>query len=197
MKFERIDYPDDPERCEAHDPQYGMCPYKRLPGARNCARHGGVQTLRSQAQKRKRVYYLNKWQSRVEQLATHPRIKDLYDEVGIMRMMLEETLNQCGDSHELMLHSRTVTQCVDKIQKLIETIDRIESRQALPPNILVNLAGEWVKIINLYITDPVVLEELSVKLVGVIENVGGQQAITESRSNETSYVGSDGRDKAE
>jgi len=126
------------------------------------------------------VYLLKKWNKRVGELTSSPQIKNLHEEVGIMRMMLEETLNQCTDSHDLIIHSRTITTCVDKIQKLVETVDKMDSREALAPQTLLQLAGDWVKIINVYITDPVVLEELGGKLIETVEatgalNVGRQQ----------------------
>jgi len=110
------------------------------------------------------VYRLNKWKDRVEEFSGATDIKNLHEEVGILRMMLEETLNQCKDPSDLLRYSARVTSIVDKISNLITSIDRIESREALDPATLMRLATEWIAIITCYVTDPDKLEELSDKL---------------------------------
>jgi hypothetical protein len=115
------------------------------------------------------MYLLGKWQDRVQQLAEHASLKDLSNELGIMRMMLEEILNQCEDAQDLLLHSARITGTVDKIQRLVETLDRIESRNAIAPTELVGLAAKWVQIINVHVNDPALLEKLSDELLDTIE----------------------------
>jgi hypothetical protein len=115
------------------------------------------------------MYYLKKWKERVDALSNSPSIKDLTQELGIMRMMLEEILNDCNDVQDLLRHSARVTSTVDKIQKLVETLDKIESKSALQPAQLAHLANQWVQIINIHVKDPMVLEQLSDDLLKTIE----------------------------
>lgn len=123
------------------------------------------------------MYYLAKWQERVNQFTEHDQYKELTNELGIMRMMLEQILNQCEDSQDLLRHSARVTSAVDKIQKLVETIDKMDSRRALSPENLASLAQRWVQIINVYIQDPEVLDRLSQDLIGTLDH---EQLLPES-----------------
>lgn len=167
-KLERAEGLYDPDKCEASG-SLGSCPYKKMPGSLYCKRHGGNLPTQSATRERERMYLLNKWQDRVDNLSNHPRLRDLTNELGIMRMMLEETLNQCNDAQDLIRHSARVTSIVDKIQRLVETLDKIEARNALQPAQLANLANQWVQIINIHVKDPMVLEKLSDDLLKTIE----------------------------
>ena len=166
-KFDIVDE-FDPNRCQSTG-KSGQCNFKALPGTSYCARHKGDQALQLLAGDRKRTYYLHKWQDRVNALTDDPNIKDLTAEIGIMRMMLEEVLNQCNDAQDLIRYQTRITIAIDKIQKLVETIDRIEARSALQPAQLAKLADKWVQVINIHVKDPEVLEQLSNQLLGVIE----------------------------
>lgn len=115
------------------------------------------------------MYHLKRWKRRVEEFSGHTEIKDLHEEVGIVRMMLEETLNKCDDSDDLLQHAGRITAMVDKVQTLVATIDKMDARAALAPDVLARLAAEWVKIICLYVTDERQLEELSGKLSSSLE----------------------------
>lgn len=115
------------------------------------------------------MYQLNKWKKRVDEFSGHAEIKQLHEEVGIMRMMLEETLNKCGDANDLMRYSARVTTIVDKISSLVATIDRMDARKALDPSMLMALATEWIAIITGYVRDPEQLEELSNKLTHTLD----------------------------
>ncbi len=115
------------------------------------------------------MYHLQQWKKRVDQFSGHADIKNLNEEVGIIRMMLEETLNKCEDSDGLLQHAGRITAMIDKVQTLIATKDKMESRAALAPELLSRLAAEWVQIICIYVTDEKQLEELSGRLTHSLE----------------------------
>jgi hypothetical protein len=167
-KLIRITDEFDLDRCQGTGTE-GQCPYKAVEGGTLCLRHGGSKQIEAQTNKRLRVYHLEKWKERVGEFAGHTEIKSLHEEVGIMRMMLEETLNQCEDSADLLRYASKVTSMVDKISALVTSIDRMDSRQALDPNTLMRLASEWIAIITCYVTDPVKLEELSGRLTNTLD----------------------------
>lgn len=164
----RVDDEFDPDRCQATG-RNSQCPYKAMSGVEYCARHGGKAQLKREADERYRMYHLERWKKRVDELAGTPEIKDLHEEVGIVRMILEEIVNQCQDAQDLLRHSSKIIQAVDKIEKLITTLDRIDSRQNLEPAVLAQLAAQWVQIITVHVTDPHVLEKLSQELTETLD----------------------------
>ena len=159
---------EDDEKCEASTPAM-PCRHAAVEGTNYCPRHGGTMIRRRQAAKRLEMYHLKRWKKRVDDFSGHTEIKDLHEEVGIVRMMLEETLNKCEDTDHLLQQSGRITAMVDKVQTLVATIDKMDARAALAPDVLSRLAAEWVQIICVYVTDENQLEELSGRLASSLE----------------------------
>ena len=155
--------------CEASCPSV-ICTHAAVDGTNFCPRHGGTRIRRRLASERLRMYHLKQWKKRVEEFSGHAEVKDLHEEIGIVRMMLEETLNGCTDADSLLQHTGRITSMIDKVQTLVATVDKMESRAALSPEILSKLAAEWVQIICVYVTDERQLEELSGRLTASLEH---------------------------
>ena len=170
------------KQCEASTPAM-VCRHAAVDGTDYCPRHGGTMIRRRQAEKRLEMYHLKRWKKRVEEFAGHTEIKDLHEEIGIVRMMLEETLNKCDDPDDLLQNSGRITAMVDKVQALIATVDKMDARAALAPDVLTRLAAEWVQIICVYITDENQLEELSGRLASSLEHQTELARLTGPESN--------------
>ena len=130
-------------------------------------RHGANKALEAAAEESKRNYRLTKWKARVGQFADNDQIKSLREEIGIMRLLLEETLNKCEDSVDLMLYSHKMSEFVMKIEKLVVSCDKLENRMGLMLNksTIINLAQQYVTIINEHVKDPEIIEQISMKMV--------------------------------
>ena len=160
------------ERCEA-TVKTGQCPHLKQNGTNHCVFHGansGVEKVNGEAV---RNYRLARWQRRVGELADSSGIKSLREEVGILRMILEETLNQCNDSMDLLLYSQKMADLVIKIEKLVTSCDRLENRMGLllDKASVLQLAQTYVQIINNYVSDPEVIEQISLEMQKATEQV--------------------------
>ena len=160
-KFERVD-PYDKERCQ-HNTKMGQCPYRAVPGCTTCHMHGGIKEQILIANKEKRLYRVSKWQSRISEFADSDQVKTLREEVGILRVVLEETLNKCNDSTELLIYSSRITDTVLKIEKLVASCHRLEASTGnlLDKTQALQLASVIVEIIARYIDDPVIIDSIS------------------------------------
>jgi len=167
-KFERITDEFDERRCHHSNPRH-QCIFVSVENTGYCPRHGGTMIQERQAKERMRMYYLKKWEQRVGEFSRAPEIKDLHEEIGIMRMMLEEVLNSCEGTDELILSAGKITAMVSNIKDLVSAVDKMDSRAALEPARLASLAQEWIKIICVYVTDEQSLKELSHKLTTSLE----------------------------
>src|SRR4051812_44358846 len=94
-KFERCEE-TDPNRCQGliqKGTNGGQCYYKAVPGSQFCLMHGGGK----QADENKRAglknYRLQQYGERVGDFANNPEIKNIREEIGILRMTLETLLN--------------------------------------------------------------------------------------------------------
>lgn len=159
---------ENDRKCQASSPAM-PCRHVAVDGTDYCPRHGGTRIRRRQADQRLKMYHLQQWKKRVDEFSGQPDIKNLHEEIGIIRMMLEETLNQCDDANTLLQHAGRITSMVDKVQTLVATVDKMDARAALAPEILSRLAAEWVQIICIYVTDEKQLEELSGRLTASLE----------------------------
>lgn len=161
------------ERCEGTGKE-GQCPFCKVEGVSTCARHGANKTLINRKEERLRNYKLAKWKNRVGEFADSPGIKSLRDEIGILRMTLETMLESCSDNMELILYSQRISDLVMKIEKLVVSCDKLESRMGmlLDKKTVLYLAQRYVEIINDHVSDTDVIDAISnemVKATAVIE----------------------------
>jgi len=155
------------EKCQGHSKSQGQCPFVKVEGSEYCARHGGGLSARMEKKEAVRNYHLTKWQARVQQLADNESIKSLREEVGILRMILENMLEQCHDAQELLMFSSRAADLVIKIEKLVTSCDRMEGKmgQLLGKDSVLRLAAQYVEIIHEHIDDPDVIDVISTKMI--------------------------------
>lgn len=174
-KFERwdvkLDSPD--ERCISSN-KHNPCPYKKVNGTDYCVRHGANKGLQEKAAAVQRNYRLTRWKERVGELADNNNLKSLREEVGILRMVLEEMLNKCQDTTDLLLYSSRMCDMVMKIDKLVTSTDKLENRMGLllSKDSVLHLASIFVTIINNHVTDPDVIDLISEEMVTATQEIG-------------------------
>lgn len=108
------------EKCIYTDTRGFQCTEDRIPGSAYCAKH----TKR----KRKTKLDLLSWRERVDTIASG-KVKDLSEEVAILRLVLENTIKMCTDGPTLVAHNATIALTVDKIDKLIQSTLKIEKHE--------------------------------------------------------------------
>lgn len=121
--------PDDPNRCQASHSTL-QCPYLADEGSKYCARHGGKSGNKDK-QLALRNYRLTRFRVRVEEKLSSPRVKSLTEEVGILRLTLEQVLENCQDDYELTLYSTKITELVSAIRATLEASIKIEEKSNL------------------------------------------------------------------
>jgi len=122
-------YPDHPNRCQAVSSR-GQCPNLGLlvddTYMANCIAHGGARQRHSTKQESLRNYRLGVWQARVDEKVDAVGIKGLRDEIGILRVILEERLTTCRDSMDLILQSAAISDMVMKIERVVTSCHKLE-----------------------------------------------------------------------
>lgn len=160
------------ERCEA-TVKTGQCPYNKINNTNFCPMHGSNSTSIKANGEVRRNYRLGRWKQRVGELADHDSIKSLREEIGILRMVMEELLNKCEDATDLLMTSHRIADVAMKIEKLVVSCDKLEGRMGmlLSKRSVVQLAGEYVQIINNYVTDPDIIEQISEQMITATEKL--------------------------
>lgn len=184
-EWERVEQ-DDPERCQSVDGQ-GQCPYKAIPPSNHCPRHGANRAVATTKNENIRNYNLGKWRARVNEFADNPKVKSLREEIGIMRMMLEEILLRCNDSADLVLYNGKISDMIVKIQKLVESCHKLEERTGvlLDKQAIIVVCDSIVKIIGEKIEDPDALNDIACRMVDVVAKIGGLNNVLANASTPT------------
>jgi hypothetical protein len=123
------------------------------------------------ASERQSNYRLAKWQARLEKQVASPSIKSLRDEVGILRMIMEETLDKCGTSFDLLVQSQKIGDLVMKITMVVEKCHKLEGSmgQLLDKKTVIQMANTFIQIISEEELPEETLDRIASK---ILENIG-------------------------
>lgn len=176
-KFERCEREDDPDRCQGNNRGHhtgSQCMYKRVPGCTYCIRHGGYVQVEKNKKAELKNYRLTHYQARVGDLSNHPEIKNLREEIGILRMVLESVLNQCENANKLLLFTDKITNLTDKIEKLVRSCQHMEEKNnnLLDRKVVFIIADSIVSLVGQYIEDPDIMIALGEKICASIVAAG-------------------------
>lgn len=157
---------DSPDRCQGLS-AFGQCSLAVVPGSDKCIMHGGA-IVEKQNQ---RNYRLKQWQARTNEFADNPQIKSLREEIGILRILMEETVGKCHTTTDILLYSNKIITLVEKIEKVVVSCHKLEqsSNYLLDKNQLLLFADNVIKLIAHYIKDPDILEAISDRIPEAIE----------------------------
>jgi hypothetical protein len=157
-KYETV--PEDhPYRCQAVTPQ-GQCRQKAhfydSDGKYDkfCKKHAGKSYAGEKAEAM-RNYQFVKYQSRINRFADNDQVKSLREEIGILRMIMEEVVNKCQTDNDILIFAPKITDLTLKIEKLVSSCHRLETSlgQTLDRTAILNLATRMVNIISQHISD--------------------------------------------
>lgn len=167
-KFRKV-APDSPERCQGRY-KHGQCPFAFIPGSKYCIMHGGHVVEKSKDKTNQRSYRLDKWRSRVSEFADDERVKGLREEIGILRVVLEETMNSCKDTTDLLIYSAKIADLVTRIEKIVSSCHRLEASTGmlLDKSAALHLASVIVEIIGRFVTDENAVDSISNEIVTAI-----------------------------
>jgi len=151
--------PDDPNRCQTVTIK-GQCIWKGLKlsngsYAPNCEAHGGNKTQQSIDTQAIKNYQLGKWQARIDQKKAAPELKNLRDEIAILRMVLEEKLLSCNSATDLMLLGGSIADLILKIEKVVTSCHKLEQHMGMvvDKQAILNFAGKVIQIVTLTLED--------------------------------------------
>jgi hypothetical protein len=170
-KFINIEYEDDPERCQALG-MYGQCKYKaQYDGANKLTKYCPKHTPGKHG--RANYRFNAAFAPRIDELVTSESIKNLREEIGLVRMTLEAIVNRCKDEYELSQETDRISKLVDQINKLVISCHKIEesSGQLLDKNIVVTIGAMIVNIVSKHIPDAAVLDKVGCEIYEGIETI--------------------------
>ncbi len=168
-KFTKVEA-DSGVRCQVIIPQ-GQCQYEQVVGSEFCIMHGGIHAVRSQKAKEIRNYRFQKYKERIDELADNSGIKSLREEIGVLRVLLEQTVNRCKSDTDLLLYSSKISDLALKIEKLVTSCHRIESSLGFMMDkvTVLNISTQIVNILSTHVTQQEVLDVVISEITNLIE----------------------------
>lgn len=163
---------DDPNRCKAVGSE-GQCPFLAEPECANCLRHGANKTMVANEQKRMSVYRIAKWQERINAHANAPGLKSLREEVGVLRILFEETVEKCQTTDDLLMNSTRISELTKDIDKLLCSCIKIEmnSGQTLDKTMAMNFASQVIQVIGKHISDEPALDAIANEILEMLKSL--------------------------
>jgi hypothetical protein len=171
--YQRVE-DDDPRRCQAVIPTVGQCHLISFEGSTYCINHGGKSAAQAAEKKVLNNYRIQKYQQRIDEKSQSDQLKSLRDEIAILRMLIEERLNSCRDSHDLMLYSGPIADLVMKVDKVVNSCNRLEVNLGvmLDKTQALQFAAEIVEAVGRHVEDQEALVAISDEITNVLARIG-------------------------
>lgn len=148
---------DDCSRKAFHS-KSGESPY--------CARHGGNIIDINKKKKEKKAYYKSKWAASIDEKTKLPNHKSLAEELGILRVLLDEKLNQCADEYELNMEANSISVLVLNIERLVSSIHAMDLKAAITEDNIKAI----IDVISIVLTENIKDKKLLKAITDGIEN---------------------------
>jgi len=171
--WERITDEDDPRRCQHIMPTKGQCRLVAVENSTFCPAHGGNKAFEAAKKTDLRNYRLSKFRAKISRLGNSEEIISLRDEIGILRLLVEEKINQCDGVDELLLMSGPLSDLMMKVEKVVTSCNRLENKlgNLLDRTKVLQFAQTIVQIIGNYITDEEALETIGEEILTALKDI--------------------------
>ena len=125
-EVQRVTSFDDPNRCQAGG-RMGQCPMVKTPNSNYCPRHSGSLTEIRLAKKDTELYKLSVYKDRLAQFSTGDGVIGLRNEIGIMRILIEEMVNQIQGPNDVIIYSAKIGDLISKLNRLVTDAHKLEA----------------------------------------------------------------------
>ena len=159
-------------QCQFVHSTRGQCEFLAVAEGKNCVMHGGHSSMRSLV-KQEAMYRLgDEYRHKIDHMTNHKGHFALNEEVGILRMLLEQTLTKVQDDPDFMYRSvGLISELIEKIQKTVNAAMKAEKfiGGLLSREQAVSMMQETVNAIAEEIDDPDVIDRIAIKLEAIAE----------------------------
>lgn len=165
-----IEFDGDPERCQSNS-GIAQCRYKALPNKTECRIHIAC-AARTEEKQNIRNYRIAKYQVRLEEFADNPQRKSLSEEIGLLRIVLEEIMNNCTDSGKLIAQSNKIADLTTRIEKLVKSCHMLEKSTGvlLDKAAAQQMMGRVLSIITEHIEDTEVIGKIADEIIKAVKD---------------------------
>lgn len=168
----------DRNQCQAVHADF-QCPYRALGtrkddgtwiGASMCSRHAAGHN-HIEDQRNLRLFRIVQWQDQINHQADHPKIKNLREEIGILRMTLQSKLETINTPMDLAMRSQSVGQLIREIRETIIAAHKLEISlgQLLDKSQAMELVNVLAQCVAQNVGDESIRQQISLDMVMSLE----------------------------
>jgi hypothetical protein len=161
---------DSPYRCQHVTRHMGQCRCVIIKGSRFCKQHGGNKHHKHDKIKSMQNYQLTQFKARTQSLSESNNIASLKDEVAILRMLVEERINRCKSPNDLILMSGPLSDLIVKVQKVTESMNKLEDKlgKHLNKDKVLQFAQLVIEIIAKYIENEETMDAIGEDILALL-----------------------------
>jgi hypothetical protein len=162
--IKRVPYPEHPNRCQANI-KHGQeqCMNFAVEGGKYCIMHGGNAILNSRQKASTDLYRIERYKNRIKDLTTHEEARSLHNEIALLRMLLEEQVNRCSDSHDLVMQAQHISDLILKIDRVVTSMHKMEEKigNYVSKTAILDFAKKVINVITSHVSDAGVIDAIS------------------------------------
>lgn len=127
LMWERVPYPDHPNRCQALRGDQGQCINMSVEGSEYCPAHGGNRGAAKLREAERKLYEANKYLN-IANKRDNNALLTLTTEVAALKSLIEARLKLIHDDHSFVMHSQVVGDLIMKSEKLVSSCVRLQEK---------------------------------------------------------------------
>lgn len=135
-----------------------------------CSFHNSGQIIKLKKDET-RNYLLTRWRAEVDHYANHSQVKSLREEIGILRLLMQTTLNKCLDENDLLIHTPRIMELTQRLERTIDTCNRLEEKTQflVDKTQIIMLAEQILMIFSEFVPDTNILGKVAARIQEAIE----------------------------
>lgn len=140
-------------RCIATLINGKQCTADAIGGSEYCHQHSGLANKGKTQQQMN--YGKTHWAALIADKKSSPELKNLSEEIAILRILMESVLSECSTEADLVIKSPIIGDLTQKIEKLVTSCHKLDEQlgNSLDRSQLLSFASKVVDIIGREITD--------------------------------------------
>jgi hypothetical protein len=141
-----------------------------------CPKHGKTRAM-AQQKKEYHDYLSGQWQMELEKFASSDKVKSLRGELGVLRLLVQKTLEKCQTADDLLMYSTKLASLAMQIEKLVVSCDKLEVRmgELLTREVALSFASSIISILQEYVKDDMVLDQIATKILASFKDLTNKE----------------------
>ena len=157
-------------RCNSMIYGQRQCTFRAVKEASNCVLHGGKHVLEAMKREDQLYNLREQYRNRIDELTDNKKHFTLNEEIGVLRMLLENIFKTVNTDNELLRNTSSISELITKIEKLVNSAMRAEKYIGglLSRNQAIQMIQEIVDVMADEIKDPDLLNSIASKFEVIV-----------------------------